>query len=225
MGFFDFLKPKRDPLDDPKIRPTVIKMMAAQLATRCGNLKAVGRETEARAIAVKFLMDSFSTCGEKEFRDSAKMLSAFADAAITLGEVRMGKQLLDGLIEVYEKMQKTKRKSFSIIDLTQPYIDAGRLAHRIPNSSDEEYRCFWLATEAQPPASCKEPASHRQKALAHQFAYGISGVSLMTDHANRSEWKKRMEWHDTKRREYAPECDWDDPMAAIAWLQQEKSKE
>ena len=109
MGLFDFLKPKKDPLDDPKFRPTVITMMAAQLATRCGNLKAVGRETEARAIAVKFLMDSFRSCGEKEFRDSAKMLSAFADAAITLEEAQMGKQLLDGLIEVHEETQKKRR--------------------------------------------------------------------------------------------------------------------
>jgi formylglycine-generating enzyme required for sulfatase activity len=218
MGFFDFLKPKKDPLDDPKFRPFMIMGMAEQLATRCDNLKTVGRETEARAIAVKFLMDSFRSCGEKEFRDSAKMLSAFADAAITLDEAQMGKQLLDGLIEAHEEMQKKKAKPFSIIDLTQPYIEAGRLAHRIPNSSDEEYRCFWLATEAQSPAGCKEPASHRQKAIAHNFAYSISAVTVITESANSDEWKTRKKWHDAKRREHAPEVHWDNPMAVIEWL-------
>ena len=153
------------------------------------------------------------------------MLSAATYSAIRLGEANLGKQLLDSIIETHEAVRvKNPKSSSAVMDLTQPYIDAGRLAHRIPNSSDEEYRCFWLAAAAQPPACCKEPASNRQKAMAHQFAYGTlcTSPTMMT---KMSDWKKRMEWHDAKRREYAPECDWDDPMAMIAWVKEDNSKE
>ena len=225
MGFFDFLKPKKNPIDDPKFRPFMIKGMADQLATRCDNLKAVGRETEARAVAVKFVVDSFRTCAQKEYLESAEMLSAATYSAIRLGEANLGKQLLDSIIETHEAVRvKNPKSGGSMMDLTQPYIDAGKLAHQMRESSEEEYRCFWHAAEEKPPLGCKNPATDRQKATAHNFAYSISTVTGITDRVNSDEWKKRKKWHDVKRREYAPECDWDDPMAAIAWLRQEKSK-
>lgn len=217
MGFFDFLKPKKDPLDDPKLRPTVIEMKAAMLATRCSNLKAVGRETEARAIAIRFLEESFKTCGEKQFRESAKMLSAFASAAISLKEAAYGKRLIDSIIDLHERMRADNAKKAVPIDLTLAFIAAGRLSHAI-NDFEEEYRCFWHACEAKAPSNCKDPATPGMKAVAHQFAYGSASPLYSKD--TPEECMRRMSWHDTKRREYAPECDWDDPMAVISWMKE-----
>jgi hypothetical protein len=227
MGLFDFLKPNKNsmnnPMDNPKLRPTMIKGMADQLVTRCNNLKAVGRETEAKAIAEKFLMDSFRTCEQKEYLESTEMLSAVTYSAIRLGEAKMGKQFLDRIINAHEAMRvKNPKSGGSVMDLTQPYIDAGKLAHQMSESGEDEYRCFRHAAEAEPPPGCKNPASNRQKAIAHNFAYSISAVTRMRDRANSHEWGKREKWHDVKRREYAPECDWDDSKAMLAWLRGEE---
>ncbi|MBE2282403.1 MAG: hypothetical protein IAE77_02955 [Prosthecobacter sp.] len=217
MSFFDFLKPKKDPLKDPRFRPTVIKMMAAQLASKCGNLKAVGRETEARATALRFLEKSFQTCSEKQFIDSAEMLSAIASAAVMLGEASFGKKFLDAIIDLHEQTQATKDGKAVPIDLTQAYIASGRLAHAI-RDFEEEYRCFWHACEAKAPPNCKAPATQTMKAIAHQFAYGCAGPPYSK--AALEECERRMSWHDAKRREYAPECDWDDDMSVLDWIKE-----
>ena len=224
MGLFDFLKPKKDNDDlsvirnDPQWRPLIVEAQVTKLVARCTNLKSVGRELEARQLAVKFLKDLGKDCLKKEFWESTEMISMLANASIHLDEVTIGKQVLDILIKSHGETKAKDIKDWPAIDLTQPYIDAGRLAHQMRDSRGEEYRCYWLAAAALPPTGCKNPASFRQKALAHDFAYSLCSVEALRDPCAANDWLNRKVWHDAKRREFAPECDWDDDNAKFEWI-------
>jgi len=217
MGLFDFLKPKKHPLeaarDNPKWRPAIVQAEAERLLARCNNLKAVGREVEAAKDVRKFLGDLALECVKKEFLESNAMLSLLVSTSSNLGEPELGKDLLEAIIAYHLSAKTKKGKTVSAMDLTQAYIDAGSLAHQI-GDPDEEYRCFWLATEFQPPAGCENPASKRQKAIAHQFAYVLCAAEASNDPIK---WGERRAYHDAKRRELAPECDWGDLNAEMKW--------
>lgn len=222
MGLFDFLKPKKDPLERfrqmPEFRPVLIEAQMVNLVAQCNNLKAVGREGEAKQIAVKFLIGLVKDCMQKEFWESSFMLSALASAAIRFGEPKHGRELLGKIIDFHVNLRTKGVQNGPALDLTQAYIDAGRLAHQARESREDEYQCFWEAAETQPPPGCKNPASNRQKAMAHNFAYSLCATEVHSDPANQSYWSEREAWHDAKRREFAPECNWEDALESMKYL-------
>jgi hypothetical protein len=218
MGLFDFLKPKRDLLaelrDDTRAFPIFIMARRDKIAAQSNNLKAVGRAAEARELVVSFLTDVGRDCLNKKHWENLELITTLADSAILLGEPILGKQILDKLIGLHSGLMAKGNTTGPLIDLTQVYIDAGRIA----GSQDEEYRCYWLAAEAKPPIGCKQPATRRQKAMAHYLAYNLSAIMTNRAKDDSNEWRTRREWHDEKRREFAPECDWDDIGSLLEWV-------
>lgn len=217
MGLFDFLKPKKHPLetlrDNPNVRPAIVQAELERLCAQCRSLKAVGREQEAQQAAIKFLVNLAKDCVQKKFFESQFMLSLLVEAAIRLEEPKHGRGLLGKIIDFHRSVVSKGIKDAPALDLTQAYTDAGRLEHLIRESREEEYRCYWEATQAEPPPGCKQPASNRSKANAHDLAYSLCAVEAFKE----GEWPQRRDWHDQKRREYAPECNWDDPDDRMRW--------
>jgi len=227
MGLFDFLKSKsNDPLSSIHNNPSVRKMMIAAeveaLSATMSNLKSVGREAEAEKRAKEYLIALSSDCVSK-YSDSSEALNALATSSIILGQAQLGKRLLEKILEFHVEVTSANVKGAPALDLTQAYIDSGRLAHQIRESRDDEYRCYWAATEAVPPPGCKFPATKRQKAIAHEFAFRLcltESHKVSNEHIN---WAERAVWHDAKRREFAPECAWDNFEAVIAWMSDHSS--
>jgi hypothetical protein len=219
MGLFDFFKKQVDPWhnirNNPEMRPLIVETETTQLVAQCQNLTAVGRQSEAKALALKYLVDLSRLCLKPDFLNSNIMLMLLATAATKLGEPKEGKILLEKLIAFHIDLTTKQVPGAPTLDLTDAYISAGKLAHQIRESRDDEYRCYWLATEALPPPGCKAPASNRSKARAHDFAYALCKNEQFNDP---NTWSDRTAWHDAKRREFAPECNWDDLNSRMAWL-------
>lgn len=222
MGLFDFLKPKReDPLaairNDPSFRRLMIAAEVEQLSATMSNLKSVGREAEAESRAKQYLAKLGEEC-LKKFCDSSDMLNAFATSSMLLGQAPLGKQMHDEIIKFHEDVTSKKVRGAPAMDLTVAYTDAGRLVHACHGSRDDEYRFYWLATEARPPTGCEHPATNKQKAIAHNFAHGLSATEACR---NPVPWEERERWHDHQRRVFAPECNWDDVLEMVKWMRGE----
>jgi hypothetical protein len=216
MGLFDFLKSKsNDPLSSIHNNPSVRKMMIAAeveaLSATMSNLKSVGREAEAEKRAKEYLIALSSDCVSK-YSESSEVLNALATSSISLGQAQLGKRLLEEIIKFHEEVTSANVKGAPALDLTQAYIDSGRLAHQIRESRDDEYRCYCHAITAAPPHGCKNSASIELKALAHNYAYLLCSVERR--HQN-GDWEDRMRWHDRMRRACLPYCEWDNPHAVI----------
>lgn len=224
MSLFNFLKSKKEEAHHDLCLPLIKRVETEQMASHCGNLRAVGREHEAKQQACRHLKKLGEICLiKKNWEWSSEMLCEIFCAASLLNEPALGKRIMDELITWHEQLAQKNFKEAPSIDLTQAYIHAGSLAHKMSDSRDEEYRCYWIAAETRPPAGCSQPASKKLKAMAHMMAYSLCSVEIHRDPYNHIEWAKRIAWHDAKQREFAPECDWDNDRAKLAWMMEEDS--
>lgn len=195
-------------------------MIAAEveaLSATMNNLKSVGRGAEAENRAREYLLTLSTDC-LTNYNESSEVLNALATSSILLGQPMLGKRLLEEIIKFHEEVTSANVKGAPALDLTQAYIDSGKIAHQIRESRDDEYRCYWAAAESVPPPGCKSPATKRQKAIAHNLAFRLCLTeSHKVAHAD-TKWAERAVWHDARRRECAPECAWDNFEAVIAWI-------
>ena len=202
MGLFDFLKPRKDPVGDfpntPLMRKAMLAMKLEFVQKQIANLNAVGRGADAKKVVSDFLKEVFKEW-ENEPQNPAH-LTLLANAAMSLGALEAGKESLKIVIQTNEQ------KPF--MDLTVVYMDLGRIYHR--SNSEKELWCYHKATEATPPANCKFPATQKDKAKAHNFAYMCAFRRRNEEHTK---------YHDYKRRELAPDLDWDDTMQVVKWME------
>ena len=206
MGLFDFLKPRSDRLRElekkPVVRKVMLEMKLEFLQKQIANLRAVGREADADKAITTFLLEVLQEW--KREPHNPIHLSTLANSAIMLGALEAGKGWLKIVIEENEKTP--------FLDLTTVYMDLGRIYHRLRNNPEKELWCYHMATEAIPPNNCKFPATKRHKAKAHNFAYMC---------ANRIGNQEHVEFHDRKRRELAPEVNWDDAEHVLKLVQEQ----
>ena len=220
MGFFDFLKPKQDPLGeltekDPRIRRILLRAWSELVGKQANNLRIVGRKDDADKTVAKFLQKVF-----QEFRNepqNPQHLSVLTDAAMELGTLEAVKNTLETAI---------KEKDHFSLDLTLVYTDLGRIYHDLMDP-DKELWCYEKGAEAKAPPNCKYPATHRQKAIAHYFAHlcltnisntwefymkqrGAGADEIARARENHRTDKQRADSHIRKARELVPEVNWDD---------------
>jgi len=209
MSIFNFLKPKKDPLADvlqkvnekPALRRYMLDMMAEEYAKHLHNLQAVGRDSDAVAVSAKFLKNISNA--KTEDIQSAIILNLLTHAAIHSGAFQVAKEILKAVLNV--------NQDHSTLDLTVAYFNLGLIYHQIRTDPEKELWAYHSATEAIAPVACEEPASTYNKAKAHFFAYMCA--SRIGNHEHEK-------WHDYKRRELAPDANWEDPSSVKEWLRQ-----
>jgi hypothetical protein len=232
MGIFDFLRRKpgsrgfgksiKKILATSQGRFLVASMELEKLTAQVSNLKAVGRHDEAKSAAKAYIV-SVAERFAKEDRDSKAMLHLIARAAIKLGEYHAGFAFVESFANLYSEMQRKGEDAG--VDLTTAYHDLGILTELMKGPWQDCLLWHEKATEAEPPTGCKEPATSRDKALAHTSAYFCIATAIFEWQNNlhlREAMENRKAWHDQKRREFAPECKWDDEGGYSDWLWKEK---
>jgi hypothetical protein len=220
MGLFDFLKPKKDPLDeltenDPRLRKTVLMAWSERIAKQAENLYAVGRKDDADKTISEFLQKVF---GEfKNEPQNPRHLSLLTDVAMRLDALEAGKITLESVIKENDHLS---------LDLTLVYTDLGRIYHDL-RDPDREVWCYEKGAEAKAPPDCKFPATRRQKAIAHYFAHicltnmsntwefymkqrGARADEIARAREKHLTDKQRADSHIKKAREFVPEVNWDD---------------
>jgi hypothetical protein len=222
MGLFDFLKPKKDPLDammenkPPQQKKILLYFMADKVGAQANNLRAAGRKDDAEKIITEYLQRVF-----QEFKNEPldpRNLSLFTSVALKLDAAEAAKKTLESLIEENDRL---------FLDLTVVYTDLGRIYHVLPIDPKRELWCYEMATAAMAPQGCKVPATRKQKAKAHCFAFTkLRAISLTWEfrmekreptadeiervHEERRTNFQRAELHEKKAKELVPEVDWDD---------------
>lgn len=232
MGLFDFLKPKKDPLDgltekDPRVRRMLLYGASEMVAKQADNLRAVGRKEDADKVIAEYLKKVF-----QEFRnepDNPRHLSLLANSALRLGALVAGKQTLESIIE---------GKDHFSLDLTLVYTDLGRIHHQIGGNRKRELWCYEMATEAKSSPNCKFPATRQQKAKAHCFAFsllrswtytwefemkqkGAGADEIARAREEHSTDEQRTTSHVQKAKALVPEVNWDDPAQVAKFMQSE----
>lgn len=204
MGLFDFLKPRKDPLRELEKNPLVKRAMLAMklefVQKQIDNLRAVGRDADANKTVLDYLLEILQEW--KKEPQNPSHLSLLANAAMSLGALDAGKESLNAVIQANAKTP--------LLDLTLVYMDLGMIYHQLRNNPEKELWCYNKATESVAPPNCKFPASQNDKTKAHNYAYMC---------AYRINNEDQTKYHDHKRRELAPDLDFDDPVQVMKWLQ------
>lgn len=215
MSMFDFFKPKkRDVFDGKSFSHKMLQNRkadndeVARVVEYCNGLKSAGKEREAVSEGRAYLSDLAKCCFAYEDSEYRRGLNVYNRIAVGIGEELFAKTTLDIVIKNLESASKGAIDAF-LKDPHRLYMTAAYLALNIPGWKEEAYRCFWMAAQTHPPKGCKNPASTEDKILAHHHAWILCNSQVRLDTPNQAEWAKRMAWHDAKRREFAPDRNWD----------------
>lgn len=203
MGLFDFLKNKGGSAtrNESQAALNQLRWLAEleKVEKQAGNLRTVGREDEATKVAVEFLNRAMQVWASEP--SNTQHVTFITTAAIRLNSPQVGERFLSGILES-DSLKKQ-------LDLTLVYSNLGRIYHRMMEPFERELWAYHMATVAVAPANCRCPASPRDKVAAHFGAFLCARRGGNAEH---------QAWHDRKCRELAPEVNWDNPMAALAWL-------
>jgi hypothetical protein len=211
MGLFDFFKRRKDPLRGsvlahPGMKMAVLRQQVESVGAQAASLRAVGREADADKAISNYLQEIFQEYKADPYnQDYLKLLCS---AAMDLNAPESGKRFLQIVIQANEKSP--------LIDLTLVYFDLGRIYNQLHNNPEKEFWCYRMATEAAPPKNCKRPATKKEKAKAHHFAH--MRASTVGGPAGIVGNEEQIKYHDCKRRELAPELDWDDREQVTQWM-------
>jgi len=203
MGLFDFFKPRKDVLSSilahPGMKMSILRQQVESVGAQAATLRAVGRHADADKAISNYLQEIFQEY--KADPHDPGYLALLCSVAMRFGALEEGKRFLQIIVQANEKSP--------LIDLTLVYFDLGKIYHQLRNNPEKELWCYRMAAEAAPPKNCKRPATKKEKAKAHHFAYMCAGRVVGPGGmvvGNEEEIK----YHDHKRRELAPELDWDD---------------
>lgn len=203
MSFFDFLKPKatiQSQLDNaPELQQAVFKKKLQNTISKVESLRAVGREDDAVEVITGYML-SYTDFLANDTSNPSR-ICFFTEAAISLGVAVIAETILKALI--------LKNNDKPTMDLTVVYFELGRLYHQMRTDPEIELSAYESSIEAACPSNCKYPATEFDKIKAHHFA------SLCAFRAGKEEHEK---WHDYRKRELAPEVNWEDPYAVLEWL-------
>jgi len=205
MGLFNWLERKIDPVGAFKRKPEVQQAMLAMemeyAQKQADNLRAVGREDDAKRVTTEYLDKLFKEWKQKP--DDPFSLVRLSHAAIQLKELETGKRLLEAVIE------GTRDKP--IFDLTPIYFELGRLYHFLQVDPDKELKCYQMGIAAQAPLKAKYIASQRMKAKMHLFAAGPANRLMNFDLHDQ---------HMDECRKLVPDVNFDDMDAKIKFVQE-----
>lgn len=186
----------------------ILRQQVESVRAQAANLRAVGREADADKAISNCLQEIFQEY--KADPHNQDYLTLLCSAAMDLNALEAGKRFLQIVIQANEKSP--------LIDLTLVYFDLGRIYHQLRNNPEKELWCYRMATEAAPPKNCKRPATKKDKAMAHHFAY-MCAERLGYMSADGVGYEEHVKYHDNKQRELAPELDWDDTEQVTKWMQ------
>ena len=231
MGLFDFLKPKKDSLDTlmenkpPQQKKILLYFMAEKVQAQADNLRAVGRRDEAEKVITEYLQRVF-----QEFKSEPldpRNLSIFTSVSLKLDAAEAAKTTLESFIKENDRL---------FLDLTVVYTDLGRIYHVLPIDPMRELWCYEMATAAKAPQGCKVPATRKQKAKAHCFAFtklramaftwefhmkkrGAGADEIARAREEHSTDEQRADSHAKKAKELVPDVDWDDQAQINEFMQ------
>ncbi len=205
MSIFDLFKRREDAHRDLESLPSMKRPARAVefdlTCKRVADLQAVGREADASRAISDYLEGLFQEW--KKEPDNSVCLRLLCTAAKKFGALEKAKDYFYKVIQANEVTP--------IVDLTVVYYDLGGIYHKLSGTTEKEFWCFRMATEAVPPKNCKFPATKKEKAKAHHFAF----TCMRAGHFGTEEEAR---YHDRKRRELAPEIDFDDFKQWVKWL-------
>jgi hypothetical protein len=205
MGFLDWMGTKRDPSDalkkNPALRHGMLVMEMEQVKAQANNLRAVGRENDAKNLLMDFLVKIYEEW--KKEPSNPSYLSLFTNASIQLEVPEMGKKTLEAVIKA--------NQDHHFLDLTMVYLDLGRLVHQLHSNPEKEYWCYQMAIDAKAPPKTKYPASKRMKAKAHLFA---AGPAMLAEGS-----ADQVQYHEAECRRLAPDVDFKSLAAKAKFVQ------
>ena len=191
MGLFDFLKPKKQEMP----RSVALAFLFGTKQKHVQNLKAVGKNNEARAEANKFIADILQAYTQD--KDNVDLLDLLAQFACAAGETEGAQLALESVVN--------DEKAKSRIDLTVVYAGLARVFHQRLDFK-KELNAWVKAAAAVPPSGCKMPASTKKKAWIHTMAF-VCAERIGDDEV--------ADFHDKKRKELIPDFDWHDYESVI----------
>ncbi len=194
-----------DPLEEwskkPEVRESMLFMEREYAAKQASNLRAAGREQDARGVAKRHLGKWL-----EEFKNEPQNpvhLTWLTNAAIQLQEIEFAKETIEAIIHLSEK--------HPFVDLTLAYFNLGVIHHQLRSDPEKELWCYEMAINAQPPPKCNHIASQRMKAKVHLFAIGPANRLMNFDLRDQ---------HVAECRKLAPDVDFDDPSAEAKFVQE-----
>lgn len=202
MGLLDWIENKIDPAAAYRRKYAELLLPAEMeyAEKQINNLRAVGRDDDARKLASEYLDRLFKDY--KAAPANPTQLRLFTTASIRFHELEFGKKTLEGIIQANEQ--------HPFVDLTLIYFYLGTIHHQLQSDPEKELWCYEMAIKAEPPPNCKYVASQRMKARAHLFAAGP---------ANRLKRFDLCDWHDAECQRLVPEVNFGDLSAKMGFVQ------
>lgn len=204
MGFFDFLKPKADPLRELENNPEFAKQILFSefeyIRKQVSNLQTVGREQDARRTISAFLKKIVALWSKNPSDPFPIKYLAYCCIALSVPE--LGREVIESFVEDPEIS--------NILDATWPFWELGKLEHQIRNDGARELHYYERAFLAKAPKNCQFPAKRQHKAAICHFAHLC---------AHRINNRERADFFEMQRNALAPEVDWSKPESSIAFIQ------
>jgi serine/threonine protein kinase len=175
----------------PLFRRTYLRdVLKEGVEKQAANLRAVGRETEAKEVLENYISLLFREWENEP--DDPRFLATVANAAIALGSLDHGRALLESAI--------SRVQSDAIpIDLTHVYFHLGRIHHYLRRDIGDELWCYEMAIQSEAPTMCRYPATLAHKARAYIFARNEAAVKGKPKHEK---------WYRKRVQQLAPNVDW-----------------
>jgi hypothetical protein len=192
MGLFDFLKPKAPKPSKAEFAKVRVMFMFGEKSKHVQNLKAIGRNIDARTDAESFIDEILAAYAQDP--DDLSLLKLMARFALNVGETAKAAVIL---VNVTNRPEIRDR-----IDLTAIFWYLAHIVYISDHDPARALEYFQKATTATPPAGCKQPATSKDKANAHTMAMIM---------AEKTHDEEAYVFHDQSRRKVLPDIDWDDP--------------